>query len=102
MGENYNSKRKEGVRDLESGRVEGKYKKLYEESVNPFVEFNRKERYSRYNQLNAAEKVTLTMGDFFLSSKFSRWFILVYTVILHLFIFILMYKLAQQPAYCNG
>merc|ERR1712137_84085 len=99
MGENYNSKRKEGVRDLESGRVEGKYKKLYEESVNPFVEFNRKERYSRYNQLNAAEKVTLTMGDFFLSNKYSRIFVLVYTLILHLFIFIMMYKFAQIPTH---
>lgn len=77
--------------------MESKYKKLYEESVNPFVAFNRKERYSRYNQLSAAEKVTLTMGDFFLSNKYSRLFILIYTIVLHLFIFIMIYNFAQVP-----
>lgn len=38
--ESYNTKRT--PRDLESGEVETKYKRMYEDTVNPFLEFNRK------------------------------------------------------------
>merc|ERR1712130_8124 len=98
--ESYNSKRSNRSDDLESGVVEDKYKPLYEESVNPFSDFNRRERHSRYKQLNAADRVTLTMGDFFLSNRYSRVFVLVYTLILHLFIFIMMYRFANIPTHC--
>merc|ERR1712173_74735 len=98
--ESYNSKRTNRSDDLEAGVVENKNKPLYEESVNPFSDFNRRERHSRYKQLNAADRVTLTMGDFFLSNRYSRVFILVYTLILHLFIFIMMYRFASIPTHC--
>jgi len=98
--ENYNSKRSTRSQDLEAGVVENKYKPLYEESVNPFADFNRRERHSRYKQLNAADRVTLTMGDWFLSNRYSRVFILVYTLVLHLFIFVMMYHFANIPTHC--
>lgn len=53
------------------------------------------ERAARYNELNAAEKVTISLGDFFLSYKFSRLFIFSYSILLHLFVFFIMYKAAN-------
>ncbi len=47
--------------DIEAigGDLDNKYKSLYEESVNPFNIFNRKEKDARYAQQNAADKATL-------------------------------------------
>jgi len=89
------------LRDLESNRnnqLEEKYSKLYEDSVNPFVIFNRKEKYRRYKELNAAEKVILNSGRFFLSTKYSRLFLFFYSVLLHLLVFLTLYKLAHTGA----
>lgn len=62
----------------EDDDLDSRYSKLYEEEVNPFAVFNRKvtsslsssrcscspplqERYKRYKELNAAEKVRLLL-----------------------------------------
>ncbi len=111
-------------RDPERGEpseepYEIKYKRMYEESVNPFVLFNRKvlylsylyspspllvfkfiilqEKQERYKELNAAEKVTLRTGRFFLANKYSRTFIFFYALALHLLVFTTLYKLASTP-----
>jgi homeobox protein cut-like len=72
-----------------------KYKNLYEDSVNPFTIFNRKEKQERYKGLNTAEKVTLHTGRFFLANKYSRTFIFFYALALHLLVFLTLYKLAN-------
>jgi len=86
--------------DLESNKgevdeVDMKYSKLYEDSVNPFVIFNRKEKYQRYKELNAAEKVILNSGRFLLSTKFTRTFLFFYSVLLHVLVFLTLYKLVH-------
>lgn len=90
------SYRRQG-QDLESNKdeeIEEKYSKLYEESVNPFVIFNRKEKYRRYKELNPAEKVILSSGRFFLSTKFARTFLFFYSLLLHILVFSILYKLS--------
>ncbi|ELR24051.1 protein casp, putative [Acanthamoeba castellanii str. Neff] len=72
-----------------------KYRNLYEDSVNPFTLFNRKEKQERYKGLNTAEKVTLHTGRFFLANKYSRTFIFFYALALHLLVFLTLYKLAN-------
>jgi homeobox protein cut-like len=72
-----------------------KYKNLYEDSVDPFTLFNRKEKQERYKGLNTAEKVTLHTGRFFLANKYSRTFIFFYALALHLLVFLTLYKLAN-------
>mmetsp|Transcript_43574 Transcript_43574/g.109962 ORF Transcript_43574/g.109962 Transcript_43574/m.109962 type:complete len:176 (+) Transcript_43574:208-735(+) len=82
-----------------SDDTENKYMKLYERSVDPFAQFNRKERASRYKELSAAEKVTLNFGSFFLGTKFSRMFIFFYAIALHVLVFSTLYKLAGSATY---
>jgi len=84
--------------DIESGHpdeLESRYSKLYEETVNPFVIFNRKEKYRRYKELNTAEKVVLNGGQFLMSTKFTRTFLFFYSVSLHLLVFATLYRLAH-------
>lgn len=90
--------------------VESSYKTLYEERVNPFADFNRygcvfatssvfrmlrpvprREKMKRYGNLSAAEKITLSSTQLFLSSKFARTFVFFYSVGLHCLVFATLY-----------
>jgi len=87
--------------DLEASKIdelENKYSKLYEDSVNPFVIFNRKEKYRRYKELNAAEKVILNSGRFFLSTKASRIFLFFYSLLLHVLVFMTLYRYSHTSS----
>eukprot|EP00026_Physarum_polycephalum_P004196 Phypoly_transcript_04213.p1 GENE.Phypoly_transcript_04213~~Phypoly_transcript_04213.p1 ORF type:complete len:467 (+),score=45.30 Phypoly_transcript_04213:784-2184(+) len=98
-----------GTNDIERGDTKGnhmnddlenKYGKLYEDTVvNPFAIFNRKERYRRYRELNAPERVILNTSQFFLSSKGARLFLFFYSVLLHLLVMGTLYKLAYDSTY---
>jgi len=81
--------------EAQVGNVEQKYSEMYEESVNPFAVFNRKEKYKRYKNLNPAEKVILSSGRILLSTKFTRLFLFCYSVSLHLLVFATLYKIAH-------
>ncbi|CAL5445124.1 unnamed protein product [Camellia sinensis] len=64
---------KKPVEDLESGfssDVESKYKKIYEDDINPFAAFSKKERDQRYKELGLRDKITLSSGRFLLGNKF--------------------------------
>ena len=71
--------------------VDEKYKDLYEDEVNPFAVFNRNERSRRVDNLGAIDKATLFGGRMFVSNKHCRWFILVYSVGLHLIVFVTLH-----------
>lgn len=53
------------------------------------------EKYRRYKELSAAEKVVLNSGRFFLSNKFSRIFLFFYSLLLHILVFATLYKIAH-------
>jgi homeobox protein cut-like len=81
--------------DLESGTgadVENKYKKIYEDDINPFTAFSKKEKDRRYKELGIRDKITLTSGRFFLGNKYARTFIFFYSIGLHLLVFASMYR----------
>ncbi|GMN56672.1 hypothetical protein TIFTF001_025787 [Ficus carica] len=64
---------KKHVEDLESGfssDVESKYKKIYEDDINPFAAFSKKERDQRYKELGFRDRITLSSGRFLLGNNF--------------------------------
>ena len=48
-----------GKNSIEEVATEQRYSQLYEEKVNPFAAFARKERQQRYDGLSPADKVML-------------------------------------------
>jgi len=79
--------------------VESRYSSQYEENLDPFSTFSRRERSRRYAQLSPFEKVTLSMGQLVLSSKGARTAAFLYTVLLHLLVFAVLYKMAYSEMY---
>ncbi|KAJ0974913.1 hypothetical protein J5N97_016878 [Dioscorea zingiberensis] len=88
---------KKYTEDIESGfssDVESKYKKIYEDDINPFAAFSRKEREQRYKELGFRDKITLTSGRFLLGNKYARTFIFFYSIGLHLLVFTCLYRMS--------
>ncbi|XP_062214810.1 protein CASP-like isoform X2 [Phragmites australis] len=87
---------KKYAEDIESGSsdVESKYKKMYEDDINPFAAFSKKEKDQRYKELGFRDKITLSSGRFLLGNKYARTFIFFYSIGLHLLVFTLLYRMS--------
>ncbi|GMH17083.1 hypothetical protein Nepgr_018924 [Nepenthes gracilis] len=91
--------------DLESGfssDVESKYKKMYEDDMNPFAAFSKKERDQRYKELGLRDRITLTSGRFLLGNKYARAFAFFYTIGLHILVFTCLYRMSALSHLSNG
>ncbi|XP_057952148.1 protein CASP [Malania oleifera] len=91
--------------DLESGfssDVESKYKKIYEDDINPFAAFSKKERDQRYKELGFRDRITLTSGRFLLGNKYARTIAFFYTIGLHILVFTCLYRMSALSYLSNG
>ncbi|XP_031279054.1 protein CASP isoform X1 [Pistacia vera] len=96
---------KKPVEDLESGftsDVESKYKKIYEDDINPFAAFSKKERDQRYKELGIRDRITLSSGRFLLGNKYARTFAFFYTIGLHILVFTCLYRMSALSYLSNG
>ncbi|KAL8587966.1 hypothetical protein ACOMHN_058485 [Nucella lapillus] len=75
-----------------------RYCSQYEERLDPFTTFSRKERQRRYAGLKPYDKITLSMGRVIMSNKTARAFAFFYTLLLHCLVFLVLYKLAYTEA----
>lgn len=78
------------VDDEEDGSVLGKYKSMYEDMVNPYTIFNRRERHKRLNEMSAPERLTLRASQKALSTKTSRLVVFFYIIALHVLVFLVI------------
>lgn len=69
-----------------TGNFLGKYRSMYEDMVNPYTIFNRRERHKRMSEMSAPERLTLRAGQKALSTKASRLIVFFYIVALHVFV----------------
>lgn len=91
--------------DIESGfssDVESKYKKMYEEDINPFAAFSKKEKDQRYKELGLRDKITLSSGRFLLGNKYARTFAFFYTIGLHVLVFTCLYRMSALSNLSHG
>lgn len=96
---------KKNSEDVESGfssDVESKYKKMYEDDINPFAAFSKKERDQRYKELGFRDKITLSSGRFLLGNKYARTFAFFYTIGLHILVFGCLYRMSALSHLSNG
>ncbi|KAH9778604.1 protein CASP [Citrus sinensis] len=106
----------EYAEDLESGftsDIESKYKKMYEDDINPFAAFSKKvvelaqclgelERDQRYKELGIRDRITLSSGRFLLGNKYARTFAFFYTILLHVLVFTCLYRMSALSYLSNG
>ena len=76
---------------MESGSM-SQYKKIYEQSVNPFTQFHKREQNKRFEKLHSVDKIILIGGRFFMKNRYSRAFLFFYFLFLHFVLFLTMYN----------
>lgn len=63
-----------------------KYATTYEEGINPFQEFRRREREGNIKDLGVTDRMALTTSKFVLTNQYTRAFAFFYMVALHLLV----------------
>lgn len=77
-----------------SSDSEQQYERQYEERLDPFASFSRRERQRKVAQLGPVERIMFSMGQMIVSSRAARTATLIYFMILHLLVFMVLYRLA--------
>ncbi|XP_067450959.1 cut-like homeobox 1b isoform X5 [Thunnus thynnus] len=75
-----------------------RYSSQYEERLDPFASFSKKERQRRYLSLSPWDKATLSLGRVILSNKTARTIAFFYTLFLHCLVFLVLYKTAWSES----
>lgn len=84
--------------DDAAGGVLDKYRSMYEEMVNPYTLFNRRERHKRLSEMSAPERLTFRASQRVLRTKASRLFVFFYVMALHMLVF---FVLALSAGRCS-
>jgi len=77
-----------------SSEAEAKYKKEYEERLNPFSAFARMEEEESTIRLRPHDRIALMAGKFLLGSRAARLFATIYFLGIHLFVMMLLFSSA--------
>ncbi|KAL1768784.1 CASP isoform X7 [Sigmodon hispidus] len=85
-------------RGSSSDDTELRYSSQYEERLDPFSSFSKRERQRKYLSLSPWDKATLGMGRLILSNKMARTIGFFYTLFLHCLVFLVLYKLAWSES----
>ncbi|XP_055752604.1 uncharacterized protein LOC129832506 [Salvelinus fontinalis] len=75
-----------------------RYSSQYEERLDPFASFSKRERHHRYLSLSPWDKVTLSLGRSILSNKMARTITFFYTLFLHCLVFLVLYETAWSES----
>ncbi|KAK6296263.1 hypothetical protein J4Q44_G00339760 [Coregonus suidteri] len=75
-----------------------RYSSQYEERLDPFASFSKRERQRRYLSLSPWDKATLSLGRGILSNKMARTIAFFYTIFLHCLVFLVLYKTAWSES----
>ncbi|XP_006859733.1 PREDICTED: homeobox protein cut-like 1-like isoform X5 [Chrysochloris asiatica] len=81
-----------------SDDTELRYSSQYEERLDPFSSFSKRERQRKYLSLSPWDKATLSMGRLILSNKVARTIGFFYMLFLHCLVFLVLYKLAWSES----
>ncbi|XP_056139046.1 cut-like homeobox 1b [Lampris incognitus] len=75
-----------------------RYSSQYEERLDPFASFSKRERQRRYQSLSPWDKATLSLGRVILSNKMARTIAFFYTLFLHCLVFLVLYNTAWSES----
>uniref|UniRef100_A0A1I8G3L9 Protein CASP n=1 Tax=Macrostomum lignano TaxID=282301 RepID=A0A1I8G3L9_9PLAT len=72
------------------------YSEAYETRLDPFAKFSRRERERKIAELRPHDKLTLSIGRLILGSRTARAVAFGYTVLLHLLVFLVLFRMAYM------
>ncbi|KAJ2380751.1 hypothetical protein GGI23_007733 [Coemansia sp. RSA 2559] len=85
----------QGRVDMDTG-VAAKYKGMYEESLNPFNAFHRRETTRRIRSMNLLDRLMYIVANFVVGDRRARIGLVVYIGMLHLLVMVTLYRSTVQ------
>ncbi|KAJ2591565.1 hypothetical protein IWW49_001475 [Coemansia sp. RSA 1797] len=76
--------------------VDAKYKTMYEESLNPFHVFHRRETTRRVRSMGVLDRLIYMFSSAVVGSRRARMIMLLYVALLHLLVMITLYRTMLQ------
>ncbi|KAJ2847072.1 hypothetical protein IWW36_004036, partial [Coemansia brasiliensis] len=76
--------------------VGAKYKGMYEESLNPFNAFHRREASRRVRSMGILDRLIYMVSSFVVSNRRARMAMLLYAALLHLLVLVILYRSMLQ------
>lgn len=73
-----------------------RYSSQYEEAINPFAQFNAKEKQRKYTSMSPADKMVHTISKFVLSNRQTRLFFVGYIMIIHALVFFTLMRFSHS------
>lgn len=83
--------------DVETGlAAEQKYTKAYEERMNPFREFQGRQRERRRRELGFLDRSVFLVGDLVFGNKYARLFVCLYVILLHVLVMTMLWFFSHK------
>eukprot|EP00210_Caulerpa_lentillifera_P007853 g7495.t1 len=83
--------------DVETGlAAEQKYTKAYEERMNPFREFQGRQRERRRRELGFLDRSVFLVGDLVFGNKYARLFVCLYVILLHVLVMTMLWFVSHK------
>ncbi|KAJ2338427.1 hypothetical protein GGF43_006882, partial [Coemansia sp. RSA 2618] len=81
--------------DMDTG-VDAKYKHMYEESMNPFQEFHRREATRRVRSMGVLDRLIYMFSSVVVGSRRARMVLMFYVALLHFLVLVTLYRSMLQ------
>lgn len=78
--------------------MEARYARLYEESVNPFKEFQGQQREKQRKALGVADRAVYALAQLIFGTPAARLFVFCYLVALHVLVFSSVFRMAHTSS----
>ncbi|KAJ1890699.1 hypothetical protein LPJ81_005890, partial [Coemansia sp. IMI 209127] len=91
MPSKFSSQQQQDRVDMDTG-VAAKYKGMYEESLNPFNAFHRRETTRRIRSMNLLDRLMYIVANFVVGDRRARIGLVVYIGMLHLLVMVTLYR----------
>mmetsp|Transcript_33805 Transcript_33805/g.95676 ORF Transcript_33805/g.95676 Transcript_33805/m.95676 type:complete len:139 (-) Transcript_33805:244-660(-) len=75
--------------------VESRYASAYEDQLNPFSQFQAMQKDSQRRKMGVPERTVYMVGSLVFGNKYARLFVFFYTIVLHLMIFMTMFRMSH-------
>ncbi|KAJ1798314.1 hypothetical protein LPJ59_002577 [Coemansia sp. RSA 2399] len=95
MPSKFSSQQQQDRVDMDTG-VAAKYKGMYEESLNPFNAFHRRETTRRIRSMNLLDRLMYIVANFVVGDRRARIGLVVYIGMLHLLVMVTLYRSTVQ------
>jgi len=92
----YNRQAGDGRDPTSSSDVESRYNTEYEAQINPFSQFQARQKDTQRKKMSLPERMVYDVGSLLFGNKYARLFAFFYTILLHFMVFAVLFRMTHM------